>query len=153
KIEHRSFELIGGQLQPRRNAAAAGRFDGLTDLTVLATLFANLDDIALAHLVRGDIDLLSVDLDVSMPDQLPPLSARRCESERIDDVVEAQLELPEQIVAGDAVLFSGPSEVQTELPFQQAVNALHFLLFAKLQTISQDFGTAAAMLAGRIVPA
>ena len=82
----------------------AGRFDGLADLVVLAALLANLNGIALADLVGRDVDLLSVHLDVSVTDELTRLRARGGESERVDDVVEPQLELAEQVVAGDAGL-------------------------------------------------
>src|SRR5438093_3137006 len=153
KIEHRAAELLGIQLQPRRNASAASRFHGLADLVILAALFTDLNHFALPDLVRGDVVLLSVHLDVSVPDQLPRLCARSGKSERVNDVVQTQLELAEKIVAGNAVLLRGAPEIQTELPFQQAVNALDLLLLTKLQAIAQDFGTTPAMLTGGVVAA
>jgi hypothetical protein len=58
--------------------------DRLTDLVVLPALLANLDHIALAHLVRGDVDLLSVHLDMSVADELARLGARGSKTERVD---------------------------------------------------------------------
>src|SRR5438105_5069286 len=80
-VRHGSEELFGTELEPRGDSASAGRFDGLADLLVLAALFTNLDRIALAYLVRGDVDLLAVHLDVSVADELASLCARRREPE------------------------------------------------------------------------
>src|SRR6185369_4960 len=54
KIRDRAAELLGLELEPCRNAASRRRFDGLADLIVLAALFPDLNDVALAHLVRRD---------------------------------------------------------------------------------------------------
>src|SRR5205814_1195445 len=148
-----SKELIRVELQPRRNAAAAGRLDGLADLIILPALLPDLDHFAFADLVRGDIVLPSVHLDVPMPDELPRLSARRSESERVDDVVEPQLELAKKHLAGDALLRVGALEVQPELLLQQPINALDLLLLAKLQAIAEDLRATAAVLAGCVIAA
>src|SRR5438552_6460153 len=153
KIEHGAEELFRIQLQPGWNAAAAGRLDGLADLVILAALLANLNDFALAHLVRGDVVLPSIHLDVSVPDELPRLRARRRESERVDDVVETQLELAKKHFAGDAFLCCGAREVEPELALQQAINALDLLLLAKLQSVAENLGAAPAVLAGRVIAA
>src|SRR3954447_4971464 len=76
KIVHRSEELLGIELEPGRNAASGGRFDGLADLIVLAALLANLDDVALASLVGGDVELPTVHLDVAVANELARLGAR-----------------------------------------------------------------------------
>src|SRR5436309_4639938 len=60
-IEHPAAELLGIELEPRGDPAAAGRLDGLADLIVLAALLPNLDRIALAGLVRRDVHLPAVD--------------------------------------------------------------------------------------------
>ena len=88
-----------------------------------------------------------------VPHQLARLGARGGEAERVNDIVETKLELAEQVVAGDAGLSGGLLEVETELLFQQAVDALDLLLFAKLDSVAEDLGTAAAMLARRVIAA
>ena len=85
-----------------RNAASGGRLDGLADLIVLAALLADLDDVALADLVGGDVDLLAVHLDVAVADELAGLGAGGGEAEGVDHVVEPELELAEQVLTGDA---------------------------------------------------
>src|SRR5437868_7761841 len=91
-VEHRAAELLGLELEPAGNPAAAGRLHRLPDLVVLAALLANLDDVALADLIGGDVDLLPVHLDVAVAHELAALGAGRGEAERVDDVVEPQLE-------------------------------------------------------------
>src|SRR5216684_4630149 len=113
KVHHPAQELLGIQLQPRRNAAAGSRFDGLADLVVLARFLANLDHITLAGLIGGDVDLLPVHLDVSMTDDLTGLRARGGETKGVHDVVETELELAEKVLAGDAGLALGALEVET----------------------------------------
>ena len=110
-------------------------------------------DIPLASLVGRDVDFLAVHLDVAVAHELARLGARRGESEGVDDVIEPQLELAKQIVAGDAGLARGLLEVEAELLLQQAVDALDLLLFAKLDAVAEDLGTAAAMLARRVIAA
>jgi hypothetical protein len=72
-------------------------------------------------------------------------------SERVDDVVEPKLELAEKIVAGDAVSLRSAPEVVPELAFEQSIDALHLLLFAKLQSVAEDLGSTPAVLAGGVV--
>src|ERR1700682_5135730 len=76
KVIHRTEELIGGELQPRRDAAATGRLDGLADLFVLAALLADLNRVSLADLVGGDVGLSAVHLDVAVADELACLGTR-----------------------------------------------------------------------------
>src|SRR5437867_1352872 len=120
KIEHRSAELFGIELQPGRDAAATGRLHSLLDLLVLPALLANLNHIPLANLIGGDVDLLSIHLDVSVTDQLARLGARGGESERVDDVVEPKFELAEKVVTGDAVSLRSAPEVVPELTLDQS---------------------------------
>src|ERR1051326_8429217 len=149
----RAAELLGIQLEPARNAATRSRFDGLADLFVLAALFANLDGVALSHLVRRDVDFFSVDLDVSVADERARLRAGGSEAEGVDDVVEPKLELAKKILAGDAGALLRASEVRAELALQKSVDALDLLLLAKLNAIAENLGTPAAVLAGGVITA
>ncbi len=85
--------------------------------------------------------------------ELTRLGPRSGESEGVDDVIEPQLELAEEIVTGDSGLARGALEVEPELLFQQAVDALDLLFFAKLDSVAEDLGTAASMLARRVIAA
>src|SRR5439155_23454407 len=76
-ILNTAAELFGIELQPSRHAASRRRFDGLADLIVLAALLANLNNIALLHLIGGDVDFLSVHLGVSVGIELTSLRSRR----------------------------------------------------------------------------
>src|SRR5437868_9638872 len=125
-------ELVGIHSQPRRDAATAGRFHSLADLFVLAALLADLDRVSLANLVGGDIGLLPVHLDVVVANELPGLGARSGEVERVDDVVQTHLQLPEQVLTRDPLALFGALEVEPELALQQAVDPLDLLLFTKL---------------------
>src|SRR5687768_15840934 len=153
KIRDRTAELIRLELEPLGNAASGGRLDGLADLIVLAALFPHLNHVALADLIGGDVDLLAVDLDVAVADELPRLGAGGCEAEGVDHVVEPELELAEQVVTGDAGARGRAVEVDPELILEQAVNALDLLFLAKLDTVSEHLGTAASVLAGRVIAA
>src|SRR5436190_7702896 len=152
-IEHPAAELLGVELEPGGDPATAGRFDGLADLIVLAALLPNLDRIALADLVRRDVHLPAVDFDVSVAHELTGLGARGGKAERIDDVVEPQLELAQELIAGDAGVLRGALEVEPELALQQAVDALDLLLLAKLNAVAENLRAPAAVLAGGVVAA
>ena len=53
-------------------------------------------------------DAPAVDVEVAVPDELARLRARRGEAEAVDDVVEARLEHPQQVLAGDAAVPRAP---------------------------------------------
>src|SRR3954462_12867601 len=75
KIGQRTEELLGIELEPRRNAASGGRFDGLADLIVLAALLANLNNVALTRLVGRNVEPSAVHLDVAEANELARLGA------------------------------------------------------------------------------
>ena len=75
--------------------------------------------------------------------------ARRREAEAEDDVVEAQLERPEQGLAGHAGVARRLDEVVAELLLEDAVDAADLLLLAKLQAVVADLAAADAVLARR----
>src|SRR5688500_9401260 len=103
--------------------------------------------------MRRDVVLLAIHFDVSVADQLAGLRARCGESERVHHVVEPELELTEQVLTSDTGLLVGALEVETKLALQKPVDTLHLLLFAKLNTVSKNFGAATSVLARRVVAA
>ena len=68
---------------------------------------ADRDHVVGPHLVGGDVDAAAVDLPVAVADQLARLAARGGEAEPDEHVVEAALEQPQQVLAGDAGLARG----------------------------------------------
>src|SRR5437870_3384837 len=67
--------------------------------------------------------------------ELPRLLARRAEPEPVHDVVQAQLQVAQQVDAGHAWLGRGLVEVVAELLLEQAVDSPRLLLRAKLDAV------------------
>jgi hypothetical protein len=75
-----------------------------------------------------------------MPNELAGLAARHRESQTVNHIVQAPLQLLEQDFAGDALGAKSLLEVVPELAFLREIHALGFLLFTQLQTVANDFG-------------
>ena len=88
-------------LQPRR-ALAIERVEVVADDDHRAGLVAQLDHVALADLVARDRHPAAVDLDVAVAHELAGLGAARSPAGPEHDVVEALLEHPQEVLAGDA---------------------------------------------------
>ena len=89
---------------------------------------------------------------MSVTDELPRLSVRCCKTEPHQNIVEALLELCEQVFAGYAFLAHSLLEIRPELIFKHAIDAFDFLFLTQLQAISDDFCfTIAAVLSRRKV--
>ena len=103
------------------------------------------------HLVGGDVDAAAVDQPVAVADQLARLAPRGGEAEADEHVVEARLEQPQQVLAGDAVLARSLVVVGAELFLQHLVVAARLLLLAQLQrgTRTGAGGRGRARRAGR----
>src|SRR5439155_10867117 len=102
------------------------------------------------HLERGNIDLALVDAEVAVAHELPGLRARVGKAEAEDDVVEALLEILEQVLAGLALGRSAAVVVAAELALEQPVEALDLLLLAHLHAVLGELGAPLAVLARRI---
>src|SRR5688572_14970852 len=122
--------------------ASACELEGSDDLNVLLHLFLDGDFVTDVHLERRNVDLLAVYMDMAVAHELPCLIVGGCKSESHHNVIEAALELGEQVFAGDALLACGLLEVRAELVFQDAVHPFDLLLFPELQAISYDLGLA-----------
>ena len=121
---------------------------GLERLAAAARL-ADLDLVARLELVRRDVRRRAVDGEVAVADELAGLGPRRGEAHPEDDVVEPQLERPEEALAGDAGVRRGDPEVVPELALEDAVDAADLLLLAQLQAVLADLAAADGVLAGR----
>src|SRR3954470_12545133 len=149
----RPFEDLSGEpvvvgLQPRRDGRRqVGR---VANHLLRGRPVGDGDHVVRLDLVARDVHAAAVDVEVAVPDELPGLGARRCEPESVDDVVEASLEHPEQVLTRDPGALGRLGVVRTELFLEQAVVAARFLLLAQLQQILGLLDPAAAVLARRI---
>src|SRR3954454_12662572 len=84
-----------------------------------------------------------------MTDQLAGLRARGREGHPKDDVVEPQLEHPEQVLARRPGLAARRVEVILELSLENRVHPADLLLLAQLEAEVADLAAADAMLTGR----
>src|SRR5438067_1151946 len=113
---------------------------------------SQLDDVAHLGEERGHAGLAAVDLEVAVGHHLPGLAARGGEAEAVHDVVQPQLQQPQEVLAGDALLALGPLEVLPELALQHPVDALGLLLLAQLHAERRQLAAVQPVLAGRVVP-
>src|SRR5256714_13060246 len=139
--------VLAVERQPGRDGADFRRLQGHVDDPVGGL---HLEHIARLDLVRRDVHRLAVDLEVPVRDELASLLARRAQAEPVDDVVHAQLEVAQQVQAGDARLARRLVEIVAELLLEQPVDAPRLLLGAQLQAVIGCLALAGlAMHAGR----
>src|SRR3954463_10965439 len=87
---------------------------------------------------------------MAVPDELAGLRARGGEAQPVDDVVEAQLEHAQKVLARDAAAPAGLVVVASELALEDAVVAARLLLLAQLQQVLRLLDAAPAVLARRV---
>ena len=80
------------------------------------------------HVIGSDIDVPSIDLDVTVGYELTRPIARVGQAEPIDHVVEPRFEKLEQDFAGDAAPGKRGLEIAAELAFEQSVLVAELLL-------------------------
>src|ERR1041384_7682584 len=147
---HRALEAALVEVEPRRDAPALHRFQRLVDADDLAALLLHRHDVADLHLERRDVHLAVVHPEVAVAHELPRLGAGVGEAEPEDHVVEALLEVLQKIFAGLALRRRAAQVVAAELRLEQAVEALHLLLFTELHAVLGELGAPLAVLARRI---
>src|SRR3954468_24478138 len=111
--QHLGGERVMVGLEPRRHLGRELR--RVADELHGAGVGLDGDDIAVAHLIAGDVHAAAVDRPVAVADEPRCVGARRREAEADEHVVEAALEEGEQVLAGDAGLAGGPLVVVAEL--------------------------------------
>src|SRR5919204_2252193 len=127
----RPLEDLSGQavmvgLQPRRNRS--GEIGGVAHDLLGRRTRRQRDDVVRLDLVTGNVDAATVDMEVTVADELARLRTRSCEPEPVDDVVETCLQHPQQVLAGDSRAFRRLRVVRTELLLEQAVIPAGLLL-------------------------
>src|SRR4051812_26150344 len=146
--QHLGGERVMVGLQPRGHLS--GELGRVADQLDGTGVGLDGDDVAVAHLVAGDVDAAAVDRPVAVADQLAGLAARGREAEADEHVVEAALEQQEQVLAGDAGLPGGALVVVAELLLEHAVVAARLLLLAQLHTVLGLLLAPAPVVAGRV---
>src|SRR5450756_2417006 len=109
----------------------------------------DLDPIAGLAVERRDVGWAAVDGEVAVGHELPRVVSRGRDAKPEDDVVEPELEDPEEVLARHAGAGLGLLEVVVELALQDTVDAADLLLLAKLEAIVADLAATDAVLAGR----
>ena len=94
----------------------------------LLNLIADSDDIADRHRERWAVDLLAIDLHVTVNDELTRAPHGAGETRAADDVVQAQLEELHHHFAGVALATTSFFEVATELLLEHVVMEANLLL-------------------------
>src|SRR5664279_1886383 len=83
---------------------------------------------------------------MGVANHLACLCPRHRETHPVHDVVETQLQLAEEVLAGDARTGTRLLEIALELALENAVDATDLLLLAQLHAVIADFAAADAML-------
>src|SRR3954468_20146955 len=116
----------------------------------LQRLLLDVDDVVLADLVRRDVDLLAVDLEVAVHDELTRVPTGTGEPGPVDHVVEAALEELQEVVTGLAGTPAGLGVVVVELLLEHAVGEAGLLLLPQLEEVLALLDAATAVLPGRV---
>src|SRR5215471_12601399 len=140
QCEHLARLLPLVERQPGRNGAYSGRLEREGDDGAVPAPHLHL--VAGLQLVCGDVDDPAVHVEVPVGDELPGLPSRGRQPQPVDDVVETQLEVPQEVEAGDPALSHRRVEVVAELPLEQAVRAPRLLLRAELQPVVRGLSPA-----------
>jgi hypothetical protein len=147
--------MVGGQ--PLRDPKA--KTDRITHQGLDRAAGVDRDRVLRAHLVGGAIHSLTVDLDVSVGDELSSLCTGAGESEALHDIVQASLELAHQLVTGCLGLTAAGVEVAPQLTGLNTIEPLQLLFLFELRqvvgiTLAATTGLARApLLPRRVGPA
>ena len=149
-VQHGDAEATIAGLEPGRGLALEG-VHVAAHREVLAGPALERDPVPLAHPVARDVDALAVDEHVPVADELAGLAAAGAPSSPEDDVVEAQFEVAQEVLAGDAGLATRLLVEIAELLLQKAVDPACLLLFAELGQVLRPLPHAVTpVLAGRV---
>src|SRR3984893_6188907 len=149
EVPHRGLEVGAGHVEPRRDGAVE-RVEVVAQHDHLARLLVDLDDVALAELLRRDRDAVAVHRDVPVADELAGLITTGGEVGAEHDVVDAELEHLEQNLGGDAFIPRGLLVHVLELALEEPVDAARLLLLAQLEQVLALPDAPPPVLAGRV---
>src|SRR6187397_2572679 len=150
-LEHGAGEPVVVGLQPGRHGSGEIRRVAHELLDRAALL--QRDDVRGTHAVARDVHPATVDLEVPVPHELSRLCAGAGEAEPVDDVVEARLEHPQEVLAGGPETPRRLLVRRAELLLEKPVVAARLLLLAELEQILALLDAPAAVLSGWIAAA
>src|SRR3954454_9458836 len=149
--EHLGGERVMVGLEPRRDLC--GQLGGVADERLRGGAGLDGDDVAVTHLIAGDVHAPAVDRPMAVADQLAGLAGRGREAQAHEDVVQARLQHLKEVLARDAGLIGGLLVVVAELLLEHAVVAARLLLLAQLHAVLGLLLAPAAVIARRVRPA
>src|ERR1700678_4086746 len=136
KSNNLRFEISSVDVEPWSHTLGLCQVASFQDHRVLVHVVFQFDFIAHVHQIAGDVHFASLDPDVPVQHQLPGLRTRSPDSHPVDHIVQATFQHHHQVRACGALLALRLLEIVAELALQQAVGALHLLLFAQLHAIT-----------------
>ena len=139
--------------EPVESRTGSVSLQNTLDLIGTQAGFTDGDDVACLYKVRGDIDLLAVNCEMSVRNKLSCFGAAHCEACAVDNVVQTALEQLEEVLALHTGHLLSQLEVMMELLLQQAVVLLCLLLLAELGCVLTCLFSALTVLAGGIAAA
>src|SRR5262245_43860721 len=148
ETRHRALELVRVAVQVRRRIGR--ELDRLAHVDEVLGLVRELDGVLGADLGARDVDPAAVHLHVAVADELSGLPLRQGEAEPEDHGVQAGLQLPEQLLAGDAGLAAGAVVVAAHLTLADAIDVAELLLLEQADLVLGEALAAVPVLAGRI---
>jgi hypothetical protein len=130
---------FGVESEPAGNVASAILFEIARGKLAGTRRVLNLYLITRQHIVAGDVDLVTVDANVTVIDELTSRGAGLGKAEEINNTIETGLEELEEAFAGDATFAFGVFEDATELALKQTVDITQLLLFVETNRVLGEF--------------
>src|SRR5581483_4671515 len=146
---HRGGRRLAVALQPGGHDPVEG-VDVVADGDHVGGFRSEGDDVAGPQPQRRDRHPLPVDRDQAVAHELPGLGPGAGPAAAVHDVVDPQLEVAEQVVAGDARAAGRLLVEPAELPLHDAVGVAELLLLPELEGVLRQTLPVAAVLTGRI---
>ena len=114
--------------------------------------FTDTDYVTGFYGVRGDVDNLAVDNDVTVKHELTGCCTGGCDTETVNDVVETAFEKLEKDFTGDTLGAGCFLKEVVELFFENAVGVFGLLFLAELHTVFRGLATLVlTVLARRVI--
>src|ERR1035437_4930098 len=133
--DDRAREVGRVESQPLGDLPGANSLADPLERLSLTPRDTDLDSITRLAVERWNVGRAAVDGEVAVGHELPRVVSRGRDAKPEDDVVEPELQDPEEVLARHAGARLGLLAVVVELTLQDAVDAADLLLLAKLETI------------------
>jgi hypothetical protein len=146
-----ALEILFFNGNPLWQSSSNDSIQGIDDGLDFFAFLRHLDRVPNLYQKGWDIDTVSVDQKMVVPDKMSPLCSGVCKAETINHIIKPTFEKHQQIGSGNALFTVRFFKKQTKLLFRKTVGVLNFLLFAELDTIVRGFSAPTLpMLTGSI---